>query len=419
MPSYALSLGLAMAVAAWGQQTPPPARPQASAPKPSRGRLDGAAQRNENVPLYQIDNNVVKEMNIRLGNSATIVTEASVETNYFASELGRPPGEPFVLRPSGAQARWRGELFEWHQNSVFNARSFFQAGPVQPSRRNYYGGRATGGLGRLGVLTANAAQRKIRGMVNGNVLVPLEPERTPLARDATVRALVERFLGAYPSSLPNRPDFDPRALNTNSPQNIDEVEGSLRLDHEPGAGRKLSLLHALTRQRTQAFQFVAGQNPDSEIHTHRSQATCRTVLSGQSELVLGFVFLRTRSVFLPEPNAVGPRVRVGFQIEELGPDSQFPIDRAQNSFRWGGVLTRQTAGGRHLITAGADLTRHQLNGIETQNQRGYFSFTNNFGRSAIENLRLGTPSFYEVTIGELARGFRNWGPTHSWATGGE
>ena len=111
---------------------------------------------------------------------------------------------------------------------------------------------------------------------------------------------------------------------------------------------------------------------------------------------------------MPEPNAVGPRVRFGYQIEELGPESQFPIDRAQNTFGYGAVCSRQSAGGRHSLTFGGDLFRYQLNGIETNNQRGQFQFGNNFGRTAIENLRYGTPNFYEVTIGELARGYRNW-----------
>jgi hypothetical protein len=111
-------------------------------------------------------------------------------------------------------------------------------------------------------------------------------------------------------------------------------------------------------------------------------------------------------VLLPEPNAVGPRVRFGFQIEELGPDSQFPINRAQNNFRYGAQMAQRR--GKHELTWGGDLTRFQLNGIETNNQRGYFWFTNNFGRQAIENLRLGTPSSYEATVGDLSRGFRNW-----------
>ena len=123
----------------------------------------------------------------------------------------------------------------------------------------------------------------------------------------------------------------------------------------------------------------------------------------------GFAYNRVKSALLPEPNAVGPKVRFGFQIQELGPDSQFPIDRAQNSFRGGVVVSRNVGGGRHVVTWGGDVTRFQLNGIETNNNRGYFNFNNNWGRSALENMRLGLPTVYEATVGEMARGFRNWG----------
>jgi hypothetical protein len=408
MSLFTLLLVLLAGVGASGQNSHPAPKPAPVKPRPARGRLDAAAQRNENVPVYQIDNNAVKELNIRFGNTATIVPEAPVEASYFAAEVGRPAGETFLLRPPVRQPAWHGEMFEWHQNGVFNARTFFQVGSVLPSHRNYYGGRFTGNLGRLGNLTAGASQRAVRGMVNGNVLVPLASERTPLATDPDVRAMISRFLAAYPQSLPNRPDFDIRALNTNAPQNIDEVEGNLRLDRDTSAGSKLSLFYSLLRQRIHAFQLVAGQNPDTEIHTHRSQLNWRAALSADTDLALGFAFLRTKSVLLPEPNAVGPRVRMGFQIQELGPDSEFPIDRAQNSFRWGALVERQIGGGRHAVTFGGDIARFQLNGIETNNQRGYITFSNNFGRSAIQNFLLGTPSFYEVTIGELARGFRNW-----------
>ncbi len=384
-----------------------PSAQQESAPQPPRVRLEASAKRNENVPIYQIDNNAVKEMNVRLGGTATIVSEAPVENRYFATELGRPASEVQLLRPASRVSGWHGEVFESHQNSVFNARSFFQVGPVKPSRRNHYGGRFTGALPGVGYLTGDVSQRKARGMVNGNVLVPLASERTPRATDPAVRAVISRWLASYPESLPNRPDFDPRALNTNAPQNIDEIEGTLRLDRDQGGGR-LMLLHSLSRHRTRAFQFVAGQNPDTDLHSHRSQLTYQRTLSNATAISAGFAFRRVKSVLLPEPNSVGVRVRVGFQVEELGPDSQFPIDRAENSFRWSSLLTHTTPGGRHQVTAGGELTRYQLNGIEGNNHRGYFSFMNNFGRLAVENLLMGTPSSYEVAIGALHRGFRTW-----------
>jgi TonB dependent receptor len=388
---------------------PPPAPARAAeTPSAPRRRVDASARRNENVAVQQIDNTAIKEAHIRLGDNVTVVPEPPVELNQYASEHGQPAGEALVLRPQQAPSAWHSELFWWHQNSVFNARTFFQVGSVKPSRRNGYGGRFTGGLGRFGNLTANASQTKIRGMVNGNVLAPLAGERSPLTTDPATAAMVQRFFAAYPVDLPNRPDFDPRALNTNAPQHIDETRGDLRWDLATSGAGHLSAFHSLSRQRVDAFQLVAGQNPDSEIHSHRSRLTYRQALSPSTEAVVGFAFNRVRSLLLPEPNAVGPRVRFGFQIEELGPDSHFPINRAQNSFRYGVLLTHQASGGRHSLTFGGDLSRLQLNGIETNNQRGYFQFSNNFGRSAIENLRWGTPTTYEVTVGELSRAFRNW-----------
>lgn len=409
MPLVLATFGLAAAAVTAFAQTPTPQPKPAAAPEAAlRPRLGSAAQRNENIQVHRIDNDAIKEANIRLGANITFLAEMPAHGNFFAADHGRPPAENPLLSPRSSSADWHGEIFHWHQNSVFNARTFFQVGPVKPSRRNHYGWRAAGGAGALGHLSLGAAQRKNRGMVNGNVLVPLASERAPLAADSAMRALVTRWLAAYPEDLPNRPDFDARALNTNAPQRIDETEADLRLDRNTGARGRLFLSHALSRQREAAFQLVAGQNPDTDIHAHRTRLTWRRESSAFRDASLGFAFNRVRSWLRPEPRAVGPRIRIGFQIEELGPDSMFPIDRAENSFRWAALARRRTGGGRHELSFGGDLTRIQLNGVESNNQRGYFQFTNNFGRTAIENFRLGVPTTYEVTVGELARGFRNW-----------
>lgn len=368
-------------------------------------RAASAAQRNENVAVYQIDNNAIKEANVRLGTRPTIVTEFAVQSGYFASEHGQPVYDNGLVVPILSPRDWHGELWNAHQNSVFNARAFFQAGGVQPSHRNFYGTRAAGELTHLGLLTLNFSQRKIRGMVNGNVLVPLATERTPLTTNPALRAIISRMLAAFPDELPNRTDFDPRALNTNAPQRIDEIDGSARLDRDLGRYGNLTFSHNLSRSRTDAFQLVAGQNPDMDIHSHRSRIGWRRSLSAGTELALSAQFQRTASALISEPNAVGPRVRFGFQIQELGPDSQFPVTRAQNTFRYSALFTRTA--GRHTWIAGGDTLRLQFNGIETNNLRGYFQFTNNFGRSAIENLLMGTPTIYEVTLGDLDRRYRN------------
>ena len=400
------------------QEAPPPAEkpaanPAVPAPKPVLENVpaapaSGAAQRNENVQVNQIDNDAQKEANIRLGSSVVVVSQPSVEASYFAAENGKPPSEAVLLAPGQRARAWHADLFDFHQNAPFNARTYFQVGPVLPSHRNQYGARFGGPVSGLGTLTGNFGGRQVRGMVNGNILIPLPGERTSTATDPAARLLINRFLAAYPNQTPNRPDFDSRTLNTNSPQRISGVSGDLRLDRDLGKKQRISLFHAISREHTDAFQFVAGQNPDTDIHQTRARATYRLAFSPQTDIGLSAGFTRTFADLYPEPNAVGPRVRIGFAIDDLGPDVQFPIHRAQNTFRYGGEGFHRSASGAHTTTFGAELTRVQLNGIETLNYRGFYFFGNNFGRTAVENLRAGAPSSYEVTIGEMERGFRNW-----------
>ncbi|MCP5112643.1 MAG: hypothetical protein GY953_17605, partial [bacterium] len=283
-----------------------------------QGPIKAAAQRNENVPVYQIDNNAIKEANIRLGSAITYVGEPAADRSYFGAEFGRKPAGIVTLPATSKRPSWHAATYFWHQNSVFNARTFFQVGGVKPSRRNLYGGNFSVNLDPKTYFSGDVSGRKIRGMVNGNVLVPSAGERAPRATDPAVRAEVQRFLNAFGDELPNRPDFDRRALNTNSPQRIDQLAGTLRLDRDVTTSSRLSLSYNNSRMTEHAFQLVAGMNPDTEIHSQRARASYTVTPNALTEVSLGAGFDRARSVLVPESNAVGPRVRFGFQIQELG-----------------------------------------------------------------------------------------------------
>ena len=156
----------------------------------------GESRRNENVQFNAIDNNSIRELNLRLGVTATIVQELEPERGYFGSEFGaKPGGSVHTGGPAGAGGV-HGSAFYRHTNSITTARSFFQVGSVQPARENEYGGDVTLPVWRGGRLSVNASAQDIRGNVNGNVLVPKADERTPLTLDPDRRAIVERFLGA-------------------------------------------------------------------------------------------------------------------------------------------------------------------------------------------------------------------------------
>ncbi|HYM13405.1 MAG TPA: hypothetical protein VEU62_21885 [Bryobacterales bacterium] len=388
------------------EAAPPSETPQNESAKPIPEVEDsssGASKRNENVYINRIDTGFIKELNVRLGDNVTIADQPSIDRRNYASEHGRTETDVLYFKPSLID-RWHGSAFEDHRNSVFNARSFFQVGPVQPSHQNFYGGDVGGPVSHDTEIGVQFQQHKIRGMVNGNVLVPLPSERTPLATDPKLRAIVQRFLDAYPKELPNRTDFDPRALNTNSPQTINETGGTVWLDHRFTDRDHLAFSYAADHQFVNAFELVAGQNPDTDVGSQTGKLSLlhETPLGTWDS---GFEFQRTRSLLVPEPNAVGANVRMGHNLEELGPTPEFPIDRAQNMFRAGTEVSK--IHGAHHLVYGAEFFRWQLNGIETRNQRPVITFGSNSSGDLITNLRLGLPLQYEVSLGELSRGFRN------------
>jgi hypothetical protein len=371
------------------------------------GRTDaesGESRRNENIPFNLVDNNALKELNVRLGTTATIIREFRTVNGYFGAEFGNAP-VPAIASPVRPRSGSHGRVHVAHVNSATSARSFFQVGRVKPARENDYGFALGVPMRNRTQLFLEAGQNKQRGSVNGNVLVPRADERAPLSADPEVRTLVARFLAAYPLELPNRTDVNPRALNTNAPQVIDNGNMRARIDHDQGTRDLFTLDYSFVSQSVDAFQLVAGQNPDTDTRAHKARIAWTRQWSTSTLTDLSVIFDRITSYLRPEPGAVGPMVSVS-GLETLGPQGSIPIDRAQNLFRYAGQL-RRTAG-RHSWYTGFGIVRRQFNGIETDTHRGFFSFANDFGRDGITNLRLGVPSQYIISVGNVRRGFRNW-----------
>ena len=327
-----------------------------------------------------------------------------INQGYFGAEFGKKP-TPVVHARRRPGSNIHGNIFWDHNNSIFSARSFFQVGEVKPARENQYGGSVGMPLWKGSRLTLTGSQTKIRGNVNGNVLIPLPEERTTLATDPETAAISQAFLDAYPNEAPNRPDIADRAHNTNSLQSINTDVANLQLDQQFGDNDTLTLRYAFTGQNVDAFQFITGQNPDTDTKNHSARLTWNRSWTAATITDFSTGFDRIGSLLLPARGALGP-VSTGMAISSLGPAPPIPIDRAMNRFRYAGQL--RTTRGNHLLTAGFALTRLQYNGEETDGHRGILAFRDNFGRDAITNLRMGTPSAFIQALGTSYRGFRNW-----------
>ena len=370
------------------------------------GRVDvqaGEARRNENVFITALDNNAQKEANIRLGTTATAITEFTAESTYFGAEFGLTPSTVPHLVPVRRPKAIHGNLQWTHANSALAARSFFQVGDVSSARQNIVSGRMAVPLWRGAVLAIEGAHDTRSGFVNGNVLVPLASERSCLAADPAICALIDRYFRAWPTLTPNRPDIAARSLNANALQKIDTSSTTARLDQTVQKHR-FSARHSWTNQQVDAFQLIAGQNPDTTTKSHDGRLTWTFLRSAKTTIDSTAAFTRNRTLLVAEPNAVGPQVLVGTVYDKLGPGSSIPVDRVQNRYR---VSTRfQHQFDRHTFSAGGEFARLQFNGRETSSNRGNIYFRNDFGRDAITNFRLGQVSRYSFGLGELHRGFR-------------
>ena len=400
-------------------QTPPPAPPTEQAPSATEpapadaddsnllGKVNtssGESRRNENIQFNQIDNNGLREAQKRVGTSATAIEVFKADQNYYGAEYGNNPSAQIHLTAPKTESGWHGSLFEAHNNSVFSARSFFQFGPVQPARSNQFGFQLGGGLWKNGFLSLEGTEDQNRGFVNGNVLVPLPSERAPLTRDPAVARVVQRFIDAYPLALPNRPDIDPRALNTNAPQKISTHSSGEILDQRLSRRDHLTARHTFVLQKVDAFAFVHGQNPNTTTRNNDVRLTWLRNIDPNTQLTASAGFDRSHTLLVPKVDSVGPAVNIGTVYTQLGPSSTLPIDRVQNRFRYAFAVTRRL--GAHSVSAGAELARMQFNGRESSSNRGTFSFRSNFGNDAITNFRLGLPDRASIGVGDINRGFR-------------
>ena len=364
------------------------------------------ARRNQNIQVNLVDNQELTESLGRQGAQVSPITEFSAAQGNYAIELGGIGRQPQILRAARASGM-RGEFYGTHNNNILNARTFFQVGDVKPSRRNQYGFRIGGPLGsdRLSFLLTLEETRE-SGFVNGNVLVPMPGDRTALAEDPAIRALIQSWLDAYPVEAPNRPEIDPNLLNTNALQVVHNTGGSFRMDWEADPGRRFSARYSLNDNFIDSFEFVVGQNPNQRLKPQTASLAWEEALSPQTTLRVGVNYVRANVDVLVPPGSVGQWVHFGRDFEHLGPSWDFPIHRADNSFQY--LVAGATSLGRHQFDWGAEVIRTQANEFQADGSRGMMQFGNNYGRSAIDNFRHGAPSRYSIVIGELYRGFRRW-----------
>ena len=382
-----------------------------------RTMVKGEEELNPNVFIVKLDTNEIKRELQRRGADLDLPREFRSQDNSFGAIYSYPLRRIEFARTQRALRNFHGSLYENHQNSSLNARSFFTVGKLLPSRRNQYGGTASTPLrGDRMSLSFAWSQLRDSGFVNGNIQAPLAEERTPRSPDPALNALIARLLEGFPPDLPNLPSVSLRQLNTNAERNIRNTAFSTRLDSRPREADQFVFEQRFLDYSEDPFELVVGQNPVTLLRPQSFHGTLLHSVSPRTVFRISFNFDRLAALLdLTERHkklvsglgiGQGPDVNFGGDLRSLGPGSNFPRRRVENRFHFAPEMTQVR--GKSTVSLGANLTRFQVNDLINDNGRGTIGFTRNFGRSAVENFLLGQPTNLQVGFGNLYRGFRNW-----------
>jgi hypothetical protein len=375
-----------------------------------------AEERNPNIFVYRIDlNDLRNRLTVGRGPDPTYTPQFSPELNYFGAEYGAPLFSYEILRPRSLVRAWRGSIYALHQNSKLNARNFFNVGPLLASRSTGYSMTGNGPLfSEKASLLVQYGNSLTSGAVNGNVQSPKDNQRVPTTTDPAKRAFIASLLRAYPAESPN---LGETRLNSNAPRDIDAKDALARLDYKWNDANQLASRYTVNDYSEEPFQIVAGQNPQTDVRTQAAYIAWTRTFSPETTGRFAFNFDRTGASLLPTRRFLDLFSGLGLssvpdvdftsdEFTDLGPLPQFPRVRAQNRFQMFGDVSRTA--GIHTLKAGWSSTRVQLNDLQSDNSRGIFRFSRDFGRTEVQNLLEGTPSTFIIAIGNFYRGFRNW-----------
>lgn len=392
---------------------------------PATGQaIAGAEERNPNLFIYRIDlNDLRNRLVIVRGPDPQYIPEFKPDQNYFGSEFSAPLVVFETLHPNALLARWRFTATGILQNSIFNARNFFNVGLLRPSRSSSYDLTAAGPIvSDRASLLLDFGEIHTSGSVNGNVQAPLANERFPLTTDPRLVPIVNAILQTFPAELPNLPHVSTRQLNTDAPRNISSPSGMARLDFHLNDKSSAALRYFAMGYEEDPFQIVLGQNPQTSMRFQGLYSNLTHTFSPGTLGRFGFQYDRQRVILDPTSQYKAVFATIGFTeppdiafragdlgwgpTTSLGPGKQFPRYRVQNRFQLYADVTKSA--GRHSLTAGWGTARVQVNDLQSDSSRGTLNFTADSAHDAITNFRLGLPSQLTYAVGTFYRGFRNW-----------
>jgi len=375
--------------------------------------FNGTGSRSAAFQIDGVNNDDSSEGSNRQNVNISAIKEFQVLTNAYSAEFGRAGGAVVLVQTKSGTNRWHGDLYEYFQNQVLNANSFFgnasgrrpdgsMVSPRAPYRRNQFGGTAGGPLVRDKLFIFGTFEQTRLRQYNtftrwiflptdriqvGECRLCLRPSEHPnLEAD---RQFLQSILDRFPRVQPNNPNLCDHCYTETKPASYPDQDYSGRLDWNPRSRDSFAVRYQYSRQKRFPYPLIQGEtafqnNRQQNVgvtQTHMFSATTW----GEFRFGLG---LRTTLVDISSGNDT-PIVRISnpsaYTTTTMGSAGQFPIHRYQTDYQF--VYNLSHVRGKHILKAGVDMRRQHLDDLADNYSRGWWTF----GATGL----LGSPTRYE------------------------
>jgi hypothetical protein len=393
---------------------------------------NGGREENNNFLLDGVDNNDSDVRGYVLQPSVDAIQEFKIATNSYSAEYGvASAGQVNIVTRSGSN-EFHGTVYDYLRNRDLDARNFFDGSQKPQFIRNQFGAALGGpvvknhtfffasyeglqeaqGQTQLGTVPTAAVRGGNLSSLGTAVFDPFTGQ--PFPNDTIPASRISpnaaNVLALFPQ--PNLPGASGNYLG-NPIGNVKENEATVRVDHQFSDTSQLTarynygsqnLFEPYAENQTELpgfgdYVFNRGHNALLQYVKTLSPRTINSAFVGFNRAVRQvFAQNYTTNVnalwgvnYLPTvPRDFGyPGISVtGYS--RVGDVASLPIDRADNTFQVGDILT--LIRGAHSIKIGGGLRALQLNGYIEVYARGQVNFTGALSGSGIGDLLLGLPT---------------------------
>ena len=343
--------------------------------------FNGTGTRGATFQINGVNNDDSSENQNRQGAAIATIKEIQVITNTYSAEFGRGYGAVVLVQTKAGTNQFRGEAYEYRQDSAWNARSAFSL--TKPDNQRDTFGAVAGFPLRRNRLFAFASfdHKSFEGFqtYTRDLFLPAELAAPRLTRDNDTpanRAFINGILARFPAgAVPN----DPRSNRTyQTTISIDQPadDHSVRADWTLRPSQTLTARYQYTKQVFAADDVIIGEqalqnNQQSNFGLTWTHAIGRTTV-GEFRYGLG---IRHTRVGIAAGNTT-PIVRFALSPVSgsiIGNAGNFPINRDQIDNQL--VYNVTTLFSRkHQFKAGVDFRFQQLDDLADNFSRGFWSF---------------------------------------------